>query len=106
MHEYDALAAVGREDDWRIEPALAWDGVDEVATFFYPRQVRLGRITPLAGTLRLVPTDVDAAPLEIGDGDPVAELTGPSSYLLLALWKRVPVEDRGGAGLLKTAVTP
>lgn len=106
VHEYDALAAVGREADWSIAPALAWDGVDEVATFFYPRQVRLERIKPLPGTLRLVPTDVDATPLGIGTGDPVAELTGASSYLLLALWKRVPVEDPVAAELLQTAVTP
>lgn len=119
VHEYDALAAVGREADWSIAPVLAWDGVDEVATFFYPRQVRLERIRPLPGTLRLVPTDVESAALEIGtpsrrsqsdllrtSADPVAELTGPSSYLLLALWKRVPVEDPVAAGMLQTAVTP
>jgi uncharacterized protein (TIGR03083 family) len=106
VHEYDALAAVGREADWSTDPALAWDGVDEVATFFYPRQVRLERIRPLAGTLRLVPTDVDAAALEIGASEPVAELTRPSSYLLLALWKRVPVEDPVAAELLRTAITP
>ncbi len=106
VHEYDALAAVGREADWSIDPALAWDGVDEVVRFCYPRQVRLERIRPLPGTLRLVPHDVVSAPLEIGRGDPVAELTGPSSYLLLALWKRVPVEDPVAAALLQTAVTP
>ena len=106
VHEYDALAAVGREADWSIAPALAWDGVDEVATLFYPRQVRLERIRPLPGTLRLVPTDVESAALEIGSADPVAELTGASSYLLLALWKRVPVEDPVAADLLQTAVTP
>lgn len=106
VHEYDALGAVGRTEDWSIAPELAWDGVDEVASFFYPRQVRLERIAPLAGTLRLVPTDVDAAPLEIGEGDPVAELTGPASYLLLALWKRAPVDDPAAARLLTTAVTP
>lgn len=106
IHEYDALAAVGREGDWSLDPDLAWDGVDEVATFIYQRQVRLERITPLEGTLRLVPADVTAAPVEIGTGDPVAELTGPASYLLLALWKRVPVEDPAAADLLRTAVTP
>lgn len=106
VHEYDALAAVGRTDDWSIGADLAWDGVDEVASFFYPRQVRLQRIEPMPGTLRLVPTDVDAPPLTIGEGDPVAELTGPSSYLLLALWKRAPVEDFAAARLLETAVTP
>jgi uncharacterized protein (TIGR03083 family) len=106
VHGYDALAAVGRPADWAIDPALAWDGVDEVATMFYPRQVRLERIAPLAGTLRLTATDVDAAPLDIGSGDPVAELTGPSSYLLLALWKRATVQDPVAAGLLGTAITP
>lgn len=106
MHGYDALSAVGREAEWLIDPALAWDGVDEVATVFYPRQVRLERIAPLPGTLRLTATDVDAAPLDIGSGNPVAELTGPSSYLLLALWKRAPVQDPVAAGLLETAITP
>ena len=106
VHEYDALAAVGREADWSIDPALAWDGVDEVATFFYPRQVRLERIAPLAGTLRLVPTDIEAADLELGSGDPVAELTGASSLLLLALWKRAPVDDPAAAALLRSAITP
>jgi len=106
IHEYDALAASGREAAWSIDPTLAWDGVDEVASVFYPRQVRLERITPLAGTLRLVPTDVDAAPLDIGSGDPVAEVAGSASYLLLALWKRAPVEDPVAAGLLRTAITP
>lgn len=106
VHEYDALAAIGRTEAWSIDPALAWDGIDEVARFFYPRQVRLERIAPLAGTLRLVATDVAAAPLELGSGDPVAELTGPASYLLLALWKRAPVDDPVAAELLRTAVTP
>lgn len=106
MHLYDALASQGQEADWGITPDLAWDGVDEVATVFYPRQVRLERTTPLAGTLRLTPTDVAATPVRIGEDEPVAELTGPASYLLLALWKRAPVEDPAAAGLIATAITP
>jgi uncharacterized protein (TIGR03083 family) len=106
VHLYDALASQGRQDDWEIAPELAWDGVDEVAQIFYPRQVRLERTTPLASTLRLVPTDVDAARLELGSGDPAVEVTGPSSYLLLALWKRVEVADPVAAELLTTAITP
>src|SRR5690349_2401679 len=105
MHGYDALATVGREADWDIDPALAWDGVEEVATVFYARQVRLERIAPLAGTLRLRGTDVDAAPLDIGSGDPVGEVAGPSAYLLRALWKRADVEDTVAADLLETAIT-
>ncbi|KAA1421322.1 maleylpyruvate isomerase family mycothiol-dependent enzyme [Nocardioides humilatus] len=106
MHLYDALLSQGREAEWSPTPELAWDGVDEVATIFYARQVRLERIEPLPGTLRCVATDVDAAPVEIGSGDPGAELTGSSSYLLLALWKRATVEDPGAAELLQTAITP
>lgn len=106
VHLYDALATVGREADWAIDPALAWDGVDEVATIFYPRQVRLERTAPLAGTLRLHATDSPGGPLDIGSEDPVAELTGPASYLMLALWKRAFVQDPVAARLLGTAITP
>lgn len=108
VHTYDALASAGRGAAWAddLDPALAWDGVDEVATVFYPRQVRLDRITPLAGTLRFRATDHEAAPVDIGEGGPVAEVTGPASYLLLAVWKRAPVDDPVAARLLETAVTP
>jgi uncharacterized protein (TIGR03083 family) len=106
IHEYDALAAAGRQDTWAIDAEVAWDGVDEVATVFYPRQVRLDRIAPIDGSLRLVPTDLDRDPAAIGTTHPVAELTGPSSYLLLALWKRAPVDDPAVAELLRTAITP
>ncbi len=36
----------------------------------------------------------------------MGEVTGPASYLLLALWKRVPVDDTVAAELLQTAITP
>ena len=106
VHEYDALAAAGREHTWSVEPALAWDGVDEVATVFYPRQVRLDRTAPIDGTLRLVATDLDAATLEIGTTQPVAEVNRPASQILLALWKRVLVDDPGASRLLAGAITP
>ena len=106
MHVYDALAAHSRDAEWHIAPELAWAGVDEVATMFYPRQVRLGRIDPLAGTLRLRADDVDAGPVDIGHGKPVAELTGAASYLLRALWKRAEVADPVARKLLETRITP
>lgn len=109
MHTYDALAALGREGDWRISPALAWDGIDEVATMFYPRQVRLGRTEPLAGTLRITPSDpelADVVPLRIGDADPVVDLRARASVLLRALWHRAPVDDPAAAALVATAITP
>lgn len=105
LHLWDALASQGREAEWSIEPELAWDGVDEVATVFYPRQVRLGRIAPLAGTLRLAAADLDEV-RDIGTGDPVGVVAGPAVDVLLTLWKRAPAPDPVAAGLLATAVTP
>ncbi|WP_460849477.1 maleylpyruvate isomerase family mycothiol-dependent enzyme [Nocardioides ultimimeridianus] len=105
IHLYDALLATGRGDLWEPRPELAWDGVDEVATMFYPRQVRLGRTEPLARTLVLTATDVGRT-TEIGGGDPI-ELTGTAADLLLTLWKRTPAPDAGvGALLASVALTP
>ncbi|MEZ0579575.1 maleylpyruvate isomerase family mycothiol-dependent enzyme [Nocardioides sp. MH1] len=106
VHLYDGLASQQRGREWVVAPDLAWDGVDEVATVFYPRQVRMRRTSPLDGTLRLVASDLDADPVEIGTQEPVTELAGSSAYLLLALWKRVVVDDPAAAGLLATAITP
>jgi uncharacterized protein (TIGR03083 family) len=106
MHLYDALASQGRSEEWAIAPELAWDGVEEVVSLFYPRQVERGRTEPLAGTVRLVATDVDGAVLDLGSGEPVVELSAPARDLLLMLWRRVPVAEPGAAELLGAAVTP
>ncbi|MCL2541879.1 MAG: maleylpyruvate isomerase family mycothiol-dependent enzyme [Nocardioidaceae bacterium] len=108
LHLYDALLSQGRQAAWSIDPRLAWDGVDEVATMFYPRQVRAGRVQPLAGTLRLRSTDADgSAPVvTIGAAEPVVELTGTAAELLLTLWKRRPAADPAAAALLGSAITP
>lgn len=105
MHLYDALASQGRRDEWTISPDLAWDGVDEVATLFYPRQVKRGRTRPLAGTVRLVATDLDTS-LDLGEGEPYAELAAPAADLLLVLWNRKPTEGPAGDVLATAAVTP
>ena len=51
-----------------MDPRLAADGVIEVATMFLPRQVRLGRISPLQGGLRIVLTDAPETAVLAGDG--------------------------------------
>ncbi|WP_460792899.1 maleylpyruvate isomerase family mycothiol-dependent enzyme [Nocardioides maradonensis] len=105
VHLYDARLATGRAELWQPRPELAWDGVDEVATVFYPRQVRLARTEPLTRRLVLSATDVDTT-VDFGEGDPV-ELTGTAAELLLALWKRIPATDPAVAALLgDSAVTP
>jgi uncharacterized protein (TIGR03083 family) len=92
VHLRDARRAIGL--DVAIEPRLAADGVDEVVTMFFPRQVRLQRIPPLVGGVRLVATDGDEGPWVLaGDGltaNPTyaATLTGTAEALLLWLWHR------------------
>lgn len=107
VHTWDALAASGAT--YAIDPALAWDGVDEVVTMFYPRQVRLGRTEPLPAALRLVPVDVPADPLLLGTGS-VHELRAPAQDLLLLLWQRADPASYDmapeAAALLGYAVTP
>jgi uncharacterized protein (TIGR03083 family) len=111
VHTWDALAATGRTH--AIDPALAWDGVDEVASVFYPRQVRLGRTEPLPGALRLVPTDVPADAVVLGQG-PAYDVRGPAQDLLLLLWHRADPAAYDAAydvtpeaaALLRYAVTP
>lgn len=107
MHTRDLLGAIGQVDEWSIEPALAWDGVAEVATEFYPRQVRLGRCEPLPGTLRLVATDVpDAEPVVIGEADPLVEVRAPAVDVLLMLWHRQESDDPAAAALLALPIAP
>ncbi|MCL8027271.1 maleylpyruvate isomerase family mycothiol-dependent enzyme [Nocardioides bruguierae] len=112
LHTRDLLAAAGREDEWHVDPALAWDALDEVASMFYPRQVRLARCDMLTTALRLVPTDLPAGllaetgPVVIGDVEDVVELTGTAGDLLLQVWKRLPCTDERAAGVLAHAITP
>jgi uncharacterized protein (TIGR03083 family) len=85
VHRWDAQDALGGAG--RIDPALAADGVDEVARMFYPRQVALGRRDPLGRSVTLRPVDA-GAPVPVGEGKPVATVNGPAELLLLALWQR------------------
>ena len=71
---------------------------------FYPRQLRLGRTEPLAGTLRLSATD--AGSVDLGEGQPLLAMRGTAAELLLTLWKRRPADDPAIAELLAAAVTP
>jgi uncharacterized protein (TIGR03083 family) len=96
MHRWDLGAAVGREVSY--PSSLAVDGVDEVVTMFFPRQVRLQRIAPLPSSLavradgggrRVLAGDGTGA----GDGPADAEVSGPAELLVLLLWGRLGVDD-------------
>lgn len=94
VHLWDARASQGIETG--IEPGIAVDGIDEVVTMFFPRQVRLGRTPPLERALNLV-TD-DGRWVLAGDGTgPDAEaattVKGPADAILLLLWNRIGLED-------------
>lgn len=96
LHLWDAEVSQGVGT--RIDPVLAADGVDEIVTMFFPRQVRLGRIPPLRDCAAIVLTDVIGAPAMLlhGDGSvptdavvPEVVVRGPAFDVLLMLWKRL-----------------
>ncbi|MDR7253423.1 uncharacterized protein (TIGR03083 family) [Nocardioides sp. BE266] len=104
MHTWDAEEALGTPRPF--DPALAWDGVLEVATVMYPRQVRLGRVAPLIPAVRIRGVDV-AADVTLGTGDPLV-VEGQAEDLLRLLWHRADTSglDPRAAALLSGAVTP
>ena len=104
MHTWDAEEAAGRPTSY--DPALAWDGVLEVAHVLYPRQVRLGRVDPLPVAVRLVATDV-RADVTIGSGREV-EVRDRAEVLLRLLWHRADTSalDPQVAELLSGALAP
>jgi uncharacterized protein (TIGR03083 family) len=96
MHRWDLGAAVGR--DVGYPSSLAADGVDEVVNMFFPRQVRLQRMSPLATSLTVRP-DGHGRLVLAGDGTAAhpgptaAEVSGPADVLVLLLWGRLGLDD-------------
>jgi uncharacterized protein (TIGR03083 family) len=96
VHLWDLGTAGGR--DLGYDEDLALDGIDEVVTMFFPRQVALGRIPPLDTALALAPVGQDRRWVLAGDGTTRTEaastaLSGPAGVLVLALWGRCGVDD-------------
>ncbi|CDO11420.1 maleylpyruvate isomerase family mycothiol-dependent enzyme [Mycolicibacterium cosmeticum] len=71
-----------------FDAAFAADGVDEIVTMFYPRQVRMERTAPVSETVRIVTTDTGHS-WTLGTGEPVATVTADAATLYLGLWKRL-----------------
>ena len=96
MHRWDLGAAVGR--DVGYPNTLAADGVDEVVSMFFPRQVRLKRAAPLSSSLAVRPDGCGRLVLA-GDGTTAhpgpaaAEVSGPADALVLLLWGRLGLDD-------------
>ena len=97
MHRWDLATALG--GDCGYPEVLAADGVDEVVTMLFPRQVRLNRIPPLLGSLALRADGPNRAWVLAGDGvDPPdgpadAEVSGPATALILLIWGRMSLDD-------------
>jgi uncharacterized protein (TIGR03083 family) len=91
IHRWDAQNAAG--DLAGLDPGLADDGVAEVVDVMAPRQVRLGRTSAPAHSVRLVATDTGSQ-RALGTGEPVATARGAAADLLLMLWRRLPADDR------------
>lgn len=96
MHRWDLGAALGQ--DLGYPAALAGDGVDEVVTVFFPRQVRRERIPPLTRSLAV---EVAGGPTWVLHGDgtgegsqsPDAVVSGPAELLVLLVWGRLGLDD-------------
>ena len=96
VHRWDLGAALGRYLGYPAE--LAVDGVDEVVTMFFPRQVRLQRIPPRTRSLAVV---ADGGTSWVLHGDGVGAPTGPADVavagpadaLVLLLWGRLTLDD-------------
>ncbi|WP_158548748.1 maleylpyruvate isomerase family mycothiol-dependent enzyme [Blastococcus sp. TF02A-26] len=87
VHRLDLTAALGVPAP--VDPAVAADCVAEVVDTMQPRQVRLGRMAPPTGGLRLT---APSGSWSLGPA-PVAEVAGAEVDLALLLWRRMPLDD-------------
>jgi uncharacterized protein (TIGR03083 family) len=96
VHHWDALSALSRPA--KIDSALGEDGVDEVVTFIFPRQVSHGRIEPLTDVVQLQAAQTNASWTLALDGTqpagaPQATVTAGAADLFLLLWHRIAPTD-------------
>ncbi|MCD0485861.1 maleylpyruvate isomerase family mycothiol-dependent enzyme [Streptacidiphilus sp. ASG 303] len=112
IHRWDAEQALGRPHP--LDPALADEGVAEVLDTLAPRQAARGRTHAPRTAIRLHATDTGTTRTH-GPGHPVAELSATAEDLLLALWKRIPLDapaltwdgdPAAGRALLTHPLTP
>ena len=95
LHRWDAATGLGIPSS--IDEAVAADGIDEVATVFVPRQIRLGRLTPGPEVIDLVTDSGQRKRVSTNTTPPATPPTvvvsGPAETLLLLLWKRTSLDD-------------
>jgi uncharacterized protein (TIGR03083 family) len=94
IHRWDAESSQGSAEP--IDDELAIDGVDEVVTMFFPRQVRLGRVAAPERSLELAVTGGPrwvVAGSAAEPGAPAATIHGSAEALLLLVWGRTGLGD-------------
>lgn len=125
VHLVDARQAMSPEADLGIPPVVAADGVDEVFGVFLPRMLQRGfpaavstavgvRAVDTGDEWTLTPTTQGQPPrVDRGQAQGAAVVSGTAEDLLLALWRRLPVDrltvegdPQAAAGLLAGKVTP
>jgi uncharacterized protein (TIGR03083 family) len=87
VHRWDLESALGQTST--LDTTLADDGIDEGVGMFYPRQLRLGRLTEPTAALEVTATDTGRSWV-FGPGPAVATASGLASDVLLAIWHRRP----------------
>lgn len=85
VHRVDLESSLGVKPVFT--PEFAADGVAEIVTMIYPRQVRAERTQQVAEALRLESTDTDNT-WTLGEGEPVTTVRATAGDLYLGLWKR------------------
>jgi uncharacterized protein (TIGR03083 family) len=90
MHRWDAENALGRAQPF--EPDLAADGVSEIFELFAPRMIQRGIAAEPEVALKVSATDVGRS-WTYGPGEPVAEISGSASDLVLRLWNRLGADS-------------
>jgi len=92
VHTWDLRTASGLDFD--PGPAAWIDCLDEVVTVMHPRQVRLGRIQPLATRVRFDPDEGGSVRLLGAPPDaPEISIGGPARSLALLAWGRTSPDD-------------
>lgn len=112
MHLWDGQEALGTTEPFEAD--LAADGVSEVFEMFAQRMVDRGLATQPEAAITVRATDTGQS-WTFGPGEPIAEVAGSASDLLLLLWQRKASADpefswqgdrAAGEGVIAGPLTP
>lgn len=90
MHLWDGQEALGIVEPFEAD--LAADGIAEVFEMFAQRMVDRGLATQPEAAITVRATDTGQS-WTFGPGEPIAEVAGSASDLLLLLWQRKASAD-------------